>query len=144
MLYKIILRFVLAVLMLFSFPVNADLASCKVTYSIEGWSFFYKEYKGGGDITCSNGQRANVSILSRGGGFTVGKSKIDSGKGVFSGIYDINEIFGSYVSMAGHAGVVNSVEGQAMTKGEVSLVLSGKGRGVDLGFALSVFTIRPR
>jgi len=68
-----------------------------------------------------------------GGGFSFGKSKIDRGAGLFSGVFDVNEIFGNYIAMGGHAGLVSSVEGRAMTKGDVSLLLSGKGRGVDLG-----------
>lgn len=135
---------VLASLLVFSFPAHAAITSCKVIYNLEGWSFFYKEYKGEGVVTCNNGQQANVLMVSRGGGLTFGKSKIDRGQGVFSGVYSINEIFGNYISMSGHAGLVTSVEGQAMTKGEVSLVLSGKGRGVDLGLVLSAFSITAR
>lgn len=144
MINLLVSRTVLAVFLLLSFSVHAELASCKLQYSLEGWSFFYKEYRGEGTITCNNGQRSGVSILSQGGGFTIGKSKIDHGQGVFSGVFDINEIFGAYIALDGHAGVVSSAEGQVMTKGDVSLALSGLGRGVDLGFALSVFSIRPR
>jgi len=142
--YKITINIVLASLLLFSAPSYAGLASCKVEYSFEGWSFFYKEYKGIGVVNCNNGQTANVSIWSRGGGFSFGKSKIDRGTGVFSGVFDVNEIFGTYIAMDGHAGVVRSVEGQAMTKGDVSLVLSGRGRGMDFGFSLSAFSIKRR
>jgi len=137
-------KIVLISLLSFSFSVNAAMTRCKVIYNLEGWSFFYKEYKGEGIVTCNNGEQANVLIVSRGGGFTFGKSKIDRGQGVFSAVYSINEIFGNYFSMSGHAGLVTSVEGQAMTKGAVSLVLSGKGRGVDLGLVLSAFSIRAR
>jgi len=137
-------KIVLVSLLAFSFPANAAMTTCKVIYNLEGWSFFYKEYKGEGVVTCNNGQQANVLIVSRGGGLTIGKSKIDKGQGIFSSVYSINEIFGHYISMSGHAGLVNSVEGQAMTKGEVSLVLAGKGRGVDLGLVLSAFSIKAR
>lgn len=140
----IIAQVIFAFLPLLSFSASAAPLSCTLTYNISGWSFLYKEYKGIGLVSCSNGQQANVSIVSRGGGVTFGKSEIRDGKGSFSKIYDVTEVYGHYVSMSGHAGAVNSVEGQAMTKGEVSLVLSGKGRGFDLGFAVSDFVIRPR
>lgn len=138
-----LVKIALVNLIIFSFPVHAEIITCEIEYSIDGWSFFYKDYKGVGIIKCNNGQAANISIVSRGGGVTFGKSKIDRGTGTFSGIYDIKEIYGTYISMGGHAGAVTSVEGQVMTKGEVSLALSGKGRGFDFGFSLSAFSIKP-
>jgi len=119
----------------------AAMTKCKMTYDLKGWSFIYKTYQGRAFVKCRNGQRAKVRIAARGGGLTVGKSEIDNGKGIFSEVKDISEIFGTYVAVDGHAGATKSVEGWAMTKGEVSLALSGKGRGFDLGFALGAFTI---
>ncbi len=139
---KIILQIIFA--SLFSFPVNAQMVSCRLTYSVKGWSIFYKEYKGSGAVHCSNGQSANVAIIIRGGGLTLGKSEINKGKGRFSGVFNVNEIYGDYIALDVHAGVTASAEAQVMTKGEVSLAISGIGRGVDFGAALSVFSIRPR
>ena len=130
----------------FLFLVNsasAAMTSCRISYNLSGWSFFYKEYRGKGTVTCENGQRTNVSIITRGGGITFGKSEIIDGKGVFSEVKNINEVFGTYIVLDGHAGATKSVEGQVMTKGEVSLAISGKGRGFDLGVALGAFTISP-
>ena len=126
-----------------SIPASAAFTSCKLTYHIKGWSFIYREYRGTGFVTCDNGQRASVNIITRGGGLTLGKSEIDKGKGVFSEVTNINEIYGTYVVLAGHAGATKSAEGQAMTKGEVSLAISGIGRGFDLGLTLGAFTIKP-
>jgi hypothetical protein len=122
----------------------AAMTSCKVSYKLKGWSFFYKEYKGNGTVSCENGQRANVKILTRGGGVTLGRSEINNGKGVFSAVTNINEIYGTYVVLDGHAGATVSVEGQVMTKGKVSLAISGRGRGFDLGASLGAFTISAR
>lgn len=119
----------------------AGLTECNLRYSLAGWSFIYMEYRGSGSITCQNGQRARVSIVTRGGGLTLGKSDIINGKGKFSAVKDISEVFGTYVAVNSHAGATKSVEGQAMTKGEVSLALAGKGRGIDLGIAFGAFTI---
>jgi len=129
---------------LFSFSAHAERLDCKITYNIKGWSIFYKQYKGTGLVSCNNGQRVSVSIISRGGGVTIGKSEIDKGSGAFSHLLGINEIYGTYIALAAHAGAVVSVDAQVMTKGEVSLAISGNGRGVDLGVALSGFTIKPR
>jgi hypothetical protein len=119
------------------------MTTCTMSYYLKGWSFIYKTYEGRGTVRCRNGQRANVRITARGGGLTLGKSEIDRGRGVFSNVRDISEIYGTYVSVDAHAGTVKSVEGWAMTKGEVSLALSGKGRGFDLGVAIGAFTIKP-
>jgi hypothetical protein len=131
----------MAVLFLFfAFPATAKMTTCNMTYSLKGWSFFYKAYEGSGTVTCRNGQSANIGIVTKGGGLTIGKSEIE-GAGTFSAVKDISEIFGTYVAVDAHAGATRSGEGWAMTKGEISLALSGKGRGFDLGFALGSFTI---
>ena len=134
----------IVVVSLFSFSVNAEVLTCRLSYSVKGWSIFYKEYHGKGIVRCNNGQYANVSILSRGGGLTIGKSEINKGKGRFSSVYNINEIYGTYFALESHAGATVSVEALVMTRGEVSLALTGEGRGMNLGVSLSAFTIRPR
>jgi hypothetical protein len=65
----------------------------------------------------------------------VGKSSIEDGNGKFSDVASIEELFGSYIAAEAHAGAVKSSGAQVMTKGEVSLALSGTGRGFDLGIA---------
>jgi hypothetical protein len=120
---------------------NAKLVACRMTFNLKGWSAFYKTSKGDGTITCDNGQKARVSIKATGGGITFGKSEIIGGTGKFSGARNITELFGSYVQSEAHAGAGKSVHAQALTKGEVSLALAGKGRGVDIGFAFGKFTI---
>ncbi|MEE9607467.1 MAG: hypothetical protein V3U03_06970 [Myxococcota bacterium] len=128
----------------FALPAAAEMTHCTIHYSLSGWSAFYMRYDGSGRVTCENGQRASVALRVRGGGVTFGKSQIDRGTGTFSEVEDISEVFGSYVSVGGHAGATQSGEGWAMTKGQVSLVLSGTGRGFDLGFAFAGFTITRR
>ena len=127
-------------------PKSSDggkkLTDCNMTYSVQGWSAFYKTAKGEGKITCDNGQSAAVEIKVTGGGVTFGKSKIIDGVGDFSDVTDINELFGSYAAAAAHAGVVKSSEAAVYTKGEVSLALAGTGRGFDLGIAFGKFEIK--
>ncbi len=115
---------------------------CNMHYSLRGWSAFYKTASGSGTITCSNGQKARVKIRAKGGGITFGKSEIVEGTGEFTGARDISQLFGSYAQSEVHAGAGKSGDAQAMTKGTVSLVLAGKGRGVDLGFAFGKFSIQ--
>ena len=117
---------------------------CEMRFSLSGWSAFYKTASGTGTITCNNGQRMNVSIRAKGGGITFGKSSVEDGRGEFSGVHDISELLGSYAGAEAHAGASKSANSQAMTKGEVSLALAGKGRGWDIGVGFGKFTISRR
>jgi hypothetical protein len=125
-------------------PTPAQAAAnvkCTMSFEMKGWSAFYKTASGTGTVKCDNGQSAKVKLNAKGGGLTVGKSSIEEGHGEFSAVAGIGEIFGSYVAAEAHAGAVQSASGQVMTKGEVSLALSGKGRGFDLGVAFGKLTI---
>lgn len=115
---------------------------CWMEFDLKGWSVFYKTTRGKGVVTCDNGQTANVTIRTHAGGLTFGKSRIENGRGIFTKIGEIDEVFGSYAVAEAHAGVAKSADAQGMTKGEVSLRISGTGRGVDLGIAFGKFTIR--
>lgn len=119
------------------------MTSCTMTYTLSGFSFLYKQYDGIGNISCSNGERAQVSLASRSIGISVGKSEIQ-GTGVFSDVRNINEIYGNFVALEGHAGATKSVDAQIMTRGEISLALSGRGRGVDVGVTFGALNISRR
>lgn len=114
---------------------------CNLRFNLAGWSIFYKTSSGTGTITCSNGQSSKVTINSKGGGLTVGKSRITDGRGAFSGVRDINDVFGTYATAEAHAGASKSSKAQVMTKGDVSLALAGKGEGWDVGIAFGKFVI---
>ncbi len=115
---------------------------CTMTFTLKGWSAFYKTAEGKGLVTCDNGQRAEVRIKVKGGGVTFGKSEILEGRGEISDVTDIEEVFGSYAAAEAHAGAVKSAAAAVYTKGNVSLGLVGTGRGVDLGLAFGKLTIR--
>jgi hypothetical protein len=117
---------------------------CQMRFSLSGWSVFYKEASGEGTVTCSNGEKMRVTIEAKGGGLTFGKSEIHDGLGKFTEVYDIEDVLGSYASAGAHAGAAKSAEAQALTKGPVSLALSGKGTGWDIGVAFGKFTLRRR
>ncbi|MEO5595677.1 MAG: hypothetical protein ABIQ97_00810 [Lysobacteraceae bacterium] len=117
---------------------------CKMHFNLKSWSLFYKTAHGSGTIVCDNGERMNVKLSAKGGGLTVGKSKIEDGIGTFSDVESIKQTLGTYGSADAHAGAVKSAGAVAMTKGNVSLALSGTGQGWDLGVAFSGFTISRR
>lgn len=117
------------------------LIDCEMTFSMSGWSAFYKTSSGTGTIRCDNGERMQVRISSKGGGLSFGKSRIDGGRGEFSGVQRIEDVLGTYATAEAHAGAVKSAKAQVMTKGEVSLALSGTGQGFDVGVAFGKFTI---
>ena len=122
-------------------PTARAEADCEMSFSLKGWSAFYKTASGSGTIRCTNGQTARVKIKAKGGGITFGKSSITDGRGEFSGVSSINEVFGTYVEGGAHAGAAKSAKAAVMTKGDVNLAIAGKGKGWDLGVAFGKFVI---
>jgi hypothetical protein len=122
--------------------VAADL-SCTLRFEMQGWSAIYKKATGTGTVSCSDGAAMKVTLASKGLGLTAGKSSVDAGKGVFAGVKEISDVLGDYVSADAGAGAVKASSASALTKGEVSLALSGTGRGWDLGVSISDFSIQP-
>jgi hypothetical protein len=113
---------------------------CTMTFTLKGWSALYQTASGSGTIHCSNGETLHVKLSAKGGGLTVGKS-VETGHGEFSDVESVNELLGAYAAAQAHAGAVKSAQAQVMTKGEVSLALSGKGRGWELGIAFGELKI---
>ncbi len=122
----------------------APSVKCEMKFTLSGWSAFYKTASGNGLVTCSNGETARVKLTAKGGGITFGKSTITDAIGKFSEVNGIGEVFGTYVQAEAHAGAVKSSNASAMTKGEVSLALSGTGQGVDLGISFGKFVIEKK
>lgn len=121
-------------------PMQAG-TSCEMTFTMSGWSAFYKTSSGSGVIKCSNGQKAKVNVSSKGGGITFGRSKIKDAIGKFTEVDDISELFGSYGQGEAHAGAGKSAKASVVTKGDISLAIAGKGTGVDVGISFGKFTI---
>lgn len=122
-------------------PAHAGDIECKMKFRLSGWSVFYQTAEGSGTVHCSNGQSMGVHIRVKGGGITFGKNQIDDGVGKFSGVTSISEIKGHYADAGVHAGASKSAGARVMTKGNVSLALSGTGKGWDLGIAFGAFII---
>lgn len=123
-------------------PAFADgETKCSMTFSMKGWSAFYKTAKGEGTVTCDNGEKASVTLKLTGGGITFGKTEITHGTGTFSPVLKLENVLGSYGATEAEAGAVKSTAATALTKGEVSLALSGTGEGWNLGVSGAKFTI---
>jgi hypothetical protein len=115
---------------------------CGMTFSLKGWSAFYETMSGTGMINCNNGRSEKITLTVRGGGLTAGVSRLH-GKGEFSEVYSINELYGAYARGGAHAGAGASVSAQVLTKGNVSLALEATGKGFDLGISFGNLNISP-
>lgn len=114
---------------------------CTLNYRLNSWSVFYKSGKGSGTIKCDNGQHARVHLRSVGGGITFGNSKIVDGHGVFSTTSSISNLYGAYANAAAHGGAGDAGAAQALTKGDISLALTGTGKGINVGIDFGSFKI---
>lgn len=145
---SLVLGSVLALLLMLGAPPAIDAAraaqegktKCDLTFSLSEWAAVVQRAHGTGEITCDNGQHARVRLTSKGGGLTAGKFRIE-GKGEFTPVRSINELYGSYAAAEAHAGAVKSGETTVLTKGEVSLAIAGKGEGWNVGVSFGKFTI---
>jgi len=129
-------------LSVFALPVHADgPISCTLDFKLSGWSAMYETASGSGTVKCSNGQKAEVTLSSKGGGMTFGKIDIAEGTGTFSEVADISEVFGDYTFAEAEAAAGKAAEARVLTKGYVSLALAGKGKGEELGLDFGKFSI---
>jgi len=115
---------------------------CDLTFSLTEWAAVYEHATGTGTITCENGQTAKVAVTSKGVGLTAGKFRID-GKGEFSKVHDIADLYGGYVAAEGDAGLVKAGETSLVTKGDVSLAIAGNGEGWNVGISIGQFKLTP-
>ena len=122
-------------------PALARDLHCSLKYDMEGGGAFYKRSSGSGVISCDNGQSMKVTIESRGGGLTFGSSKIVGGIGKFSPVSSINDLIGGYATAEANAGGGSASKAQVVTKGSISLALTGRGTGRTLGVSFGSFII---
>ena len=101
--------------------------SCRLDFTMKGWSAIYKTATGSGTVTCTNGASMKVTLESKGFGLTAGKSTIDVGKGAITGLKDINDVLGSYAAADASAGAMKSSAAAVLTKGEVYSRSAGPG-----------------
>ena len=139
---RLAVRFSVALLLVAAAaPAASATTKCTMRYTLKEWSAFYKRADGAGTISCDNGQTADIRITARGGGLSAGKGEIRDGKGTFSDVSDIRELFGTYVAAEASAGAVKNASAAVVTKGEITLGLEGKGTGWELGVSFGKFII---
>lgn len=126
---------------LFAQSASAADLDCKLSFNLNSWSVFYKHSTGTGVVRCNNGTSLPVRIEAKGGGLTVGKSTVRDGQGKFSGVRDIHDVVGGYATAEANAAAGKNAMAQVVTKGPISLALSGKGEGVALGISFGSFII---
>lgn len=119
----------------------AGSTKCTLTFDLHEWAALYESATGTGKITCDNGESARVTIRSKGGGLSVGKFKISDGRGSFTDVSSINQVFGTYVAADTSAGARKAADAWVVTKDKVSLALAGTGEGWELGFSVAEFVI---
>ena len=134
-----------AALLLGAPSARAAQVSCTLSYDMAGGGAFYKKSSGEGTVKCSNGKSMLVKIEARGGGLTFGKSTVVDGQGKFSPVNDIKDIIGGYATAEANAGGGDGAsKAQVVTKGSISLALTGKGTGRTLGVSFGSFIISER
>jgi len=121
---------------------GADL-ECKLSYNLSGWSLIYKHTTGTGVVKCNNGKSMPVRVTAKAVGLTAGKWHIDNGQGKFTDVHNIHEVLGAYAQASANAGLAKSGEAQVLSKGDISLALSGAGEGINLGVDIGQFKIEP-
>jgi len=119
----------------------AGSTKCLLTFDLHEWAALYESATGTGKITCDNGQSAAVTIRSKGGGLSVGKFTIKDGRGSFTDVSSIDEVFGKYLATERDAAAAKAADAWVMTKDKVSLALAGTGKGWELGFSADEFII---
>jgi hypothetical protein len=136
---------VTAALLLAAIPAaQAAETHCTLHYNMAGGGAFYKHSTGSGQISCDNGQHLAVTIESKGGGLTFGHSEIKDGVGKFSPVSDVHDLIGGYATAEANAGSGEASKAQVVTKGGISLALTGKGSGHTLGVSFGSFIISAR
>src|SRR5258705_1340196 len=88
----------------------AGQTKCELTYSLRGWSAFYKTANGQGVIRCDNGQSMAVAIHVEGGGITLGKTEEKKATGKVTQGSKIDDLLGSYAAASDAAGAVHNCE----------------------------------
>ena len=119
------------------------LTKCTMTFDLKGWSLFYKTGSGQGVITCDNGQTSKVKLKLTGGGITAGKTTVRNATGRFTEVTDISELYGGWVKAGATAAAGKAASAGVITKGDISLALTGTGSGIELGLSGGKLTITP-
>lgn len=114
---------------------------CSLRFTAMQWSPQQAAATGAGMVTCTNGSAMSVMVGASGPGIAAGRWGISDGSGTFGHVARIEDVLGSYAAIKGDIGVSAAGTVQALTNGELSLRLSGKGPGFSAGIAIRDFSI---
>lgn len=106
---------------------------CEMDFSMKGWAAIYRSAHGSGTISCSNGEKIEVVLESKGFGLAAGEAEVSDARGVFSPVEKTDELLGSYIGQSAVAAAGKADAAGAFTKGDVSLAIYGQGKGKGLG-----------
>ena len=135
----------LVLLLAFAPSHAARKVDCELRYNLAGWSLFYQTASGTGTVRCSDGASIPVRLQMRGGGLSLGKTRIQEGHGRFTGAPRAQDVLGTYMAAEAHAGAARHAgNAQVLSKGKVSLALAGSGQGWSLGIGLNRVVIQRR
>ncbi len=115
---------------------------CEMDFSIKGWAAIYRSAHGSGTITCSNGEKIEVVLESKGFGLAAGEAEVSDARGVFSPVAKTDELLGSYIGQSAVAAAGKADAAGAFTKGDVSLAVYGEGKGKGLAQGGARLTIK--
>lgn len=134
---------VLAILMASPLLASGEKAKidCKLAFSLKGWAALYETAHGTGTIMCSNGEKMDVVLNSKGFGLAAGEAKVVAGRGVFSPVEKPEDLLGTYIGKSAVAAAGESDAAAAFVKDDVSLAIYGQGKGFGLSSGDSRLTI---
>lgn len=115
---------------------------CEMEFSMKGWAAIYRTASGSGTITCSNGEKIEVVLESRGFGLAAGEAEVSDARGVFSPVAKTEELLGTYIGRSAVAAAGKADAAGAFTKGDVSLAVYGEGKGKGLAAGGAKITIK--
>lgn len=115
---------------------------CEMAFSMKGWAALYRTASGSGTITCSNGEKIEVVLESRGFGLAAGEAEVSDARGVFSPVVNTEELLGTYIGRSAVAAAGKADAAGAFTKGDVSLAVYGEGEGKGLAEGGAKVTIK--
>lgn len=114
---------------------------CTLRFTARQWSPLRGAVTGTGMLMCTDGSAVPVIVDASGPGITAERWNITDGWGVFDHVTRMEDALGRYTAIEGDIGVSAAGTVQTLTKGKLSLGLSGKGKGFVAGIAIRNFSI---
>jgi hypothetical protein len=104
---------------------------CTLRFDAQSWAFLISKGKGEGEVSCDNGQQAEVVLESSGIGVSLGAQKYQNATGKFTYVNDIEDVFGEYKASGASVGLGGTAGAAGLLKkdSKVRLGMFGTGKG---------------